>query len=83
MSRPVVFWVLCLAAFVQAADGDFCAYNNITGFCVTADAQQHNQQCAKMNGWLQFSMGDPSPRLYTGCGDDGVVRHIVPEKTDS
>jgi len=77
MTRIVPFWALCLAALVQAGDGDFCVYNNITGFCVTVDAQQHNKQCLAKNGWLQFYMGDPSPRVYTGCGDDGVVLHIV------
>ena len=80
MPRIVALWALFLASFVQAGDGDFCAYNNITGFCVTADAQHHNQECAKANGWLQFYISDPSPRVYRGCGEDGVVLSIALKK---
>ena len=73
MHISVGFWIVPLLAVVRAADGDDCVYNDLHGFCVTADAQKHNQQCRDLHGWLQFYRGDPWPRVYIGCGDDGVV----------
>ena len=62
-------------SFVFAADGDPCQYNDLTGFCVTVDQDRHNAQCHSAHGWLQFYMGVPLPRLYEGCGDDGIVKN--------
>ena len=76
-----LFATLLLSAYavheISAADGDHCQYNDVQGYCVTADANHHNAQCHADRGWLQFYMGTPLPRLYTGCGDDGVVQHLI------
>jgi len=82
--RDQLFAILLLSTYavheISAADGDHCQYNDVSGFCVTADADHHNAQCHASRGWLQFYMGTPLPRLYTGCGDDGVVQHLVPTR---
>src|SRR5947207_5266595 len=55
---------------------DYCLYNSIHGFCVTVDANKENAECHALDGWLQFYPADPHqpwPRVYRGCGDDGIV----------
>ena len=69
----LVIFMPIYTVLVAAADGDFCEYNDVTGFYVTADKNLHNAQCHAAHGWLQFYMGYPYPRSYTLCGDDGVV----------
>ena len=69
----VGFWIAPLFTIIRAADGDDCIYNDLHGSCVTLDAQLQNEQCHNQHGWLQLFMGFPPPRVYRGCGDDGVV----------
>ena len=80
--RNELFATLLLSAYavleISAADGDPYQYNDVKGFCVTPDSDHHNEKCHNNWGWLQFYMGTPLPRLYTGCGDDGVAQHPCP-----
>jgi hypothetical protein len=73
MLISIGFWIYLLYKLVHAADGDYCSYNSLGGFCVTLDAQGLNQQCHAAHGWLQLYISSPPPREYMGCGDDGVV----------
>src|SRR5438046_8650422 len=50
-----------------------CIYNSLQGFCVETDANRHSPECRARDGWLQFSPVEPWPRVYSGCGDDGIV----------
>lgn len=69
MRLGITFWTLILLGGVKAE----CSYNNLQGFCVTVDSQGHSKECLAVDGWLQFYPGEPWPREYEGCGDDGVV----------